>query len=133
VRLPASIDPRLISPIRQDLETARQEVLTGIANTDAACCRRELASSKNRDRHLALTFLTPTRSQRMSQTPALLSAAVAVDTAVLHMAYAPAPPRSDRRCDLPRNVSFVTLRWREMDSNHQYRESANVGFEPHVP
>jgi hypothetical protein len=35
VRLPASIDPRLISPIRQDLETARQDVLTGIANTDA--------------------------------------------------------------------------------------------------
>ena len=35
MRLPASIDPRLISPIRQDLETARQDVLTGIANTDA--------------------------------------------------------------------------------------------------
>jgi hypothetical protein len=34
VRLPASIAPRLISLIRQDLETARQ-VLTGIANTDA--------------------------------------------------------------------------------------------------
>src|SRR3984893_1101550 len=35
MRLSASIDPRLISPIRQDLEAARQDVLTGIANTDA--------------------------------------------------------------------------------------------------
>ena len=35
MRLPASIDPRLISPIRQDLEAAREDVLTGIANTDA--------------------------------------------------------------------------------------------------
>jgi hypothetical protein len=35
MQLPASIAPRLISPIRQDLEAARQDVLTGIANTDA--------------------------------------------------------------------------------------------------
>ena len=35
MRLSASIDPRLISPIRRDLEAAREDVLTGIANTDA--------------------------------------------------------------------------------------------------
>ena len=35
MKLSASIDPRLIGPIRQDLEAARQDVLTGIANTDA--------------------------------------------------------------------------------------------------
>jgi len=35
MQLPASIDPRLISPVRKDLEAARQDVLNGIANTDA--------------------------------------------------------------------------------------------------
>jgi hypothetical protein len=35
MHLPATIDPRLISPVRKDLEAARQDVLSGIANTDA--------------------------------------------------------------------------------------------------
>ena len=35
MQLPASIAPRLISPIRQDLEAAREDVLTGIANSGA--------------------------------------------------------------------------------------------------
>jgi hypothetical protein len=35
MHLQAKIDPRLISPVRRDLEAARRDVLSGIANTDA--------------------------------------------------------------------------------------------------
>ena len=35
MHLPATIDPRLIGPVRKDLEAARKDVLSGIANTDA--------------------------------------------------------------------------------------------------
>jgi len=34
MHLPATIDPRLIGPVRKDLEAARRGVLSGIANTD---------------------------------------------------------------------------------------------------
>ena len=35
MHLPATIDPRLVSPVRKDLEAARQDVLKGIASSDA--------------------------------------------------------------------------------------------------
>jgi hypothetical protein len=47
----------------------------------------------------------------------------------LHMAYAPAPPRSDRRRDLPQNGSFVTLRWRKPDSNPRSPRKGQHFFE----
>jgi hypothetical protein len=52
MRLPASIDPRLASPVRRDLEAARWEVLNGIANTDAG--RRILAELVKSDTYVPI-------------------------------------------------------------------------------